>query len=428
AGPRTAAAGGTVTLTRDILLDCATASCANYLTDRASLNITADEIRLNRPGAVVLIDTLMNTDGHGGDVTLTAGIIQTPVAVNTGLKIDTSTPSGTLFGGDVTINGSIGLTTGHAPQSVEITTLAALPVRHGKIRLGGDVEVRPGGAIDLRGTTVLTNDVMLHAEGFYGGSLNLSVMGTIDGDGVNPRALTIRTGSNALDLSGVPIGSTERLRAVDVRGASVQLGLVRTTGNIWATATNGDLTVGDNLDSQANEHGEFGDGNDGGNIWLSAVNGNLTLSNGVSLRTEGARGLDSITGYFGSAGWGGWGGQITLQATGTGSISLGSGVSLLSLGGDGGNGTGVQMSGDGVHGGSAGRGGNISITASNGLLSVPNGVQITSQGGKGGNGYKGANGVDGLSASDPNPGEDGGHVGRNIGSALARVGNQRREG
>ncbi len=249
----TSATGTTLTTTATngaMTLDGVTVVNGLTLTNSGTLTINSGGLHLTTNGAA------LTQSGTGG--TVLNGNIQTN-------KGNVSFRSG------VTVNGSIGVTTGGGSASFSGTinggggSAFSLNTGAGNILLAGVSLSMSSGTLALMSTGTVTFDSNVAASNVnltgvtnklaIGGNLSIStgntnldlgkIAGGIDDTAAGTHGLTINTGSGSVSFGSTKVGSVRALRSLTIKAASMSLNSVGTTGGqsyTGITQLNGNLT------------------------------------------------------------------------------------------------------------------------------------------------------------------------------------------
>ena len=266
-------------------------------------------------GAVRLpVSATLTDTGYGTSITFN-GTVDDTIAGTASLTVDEFSPNAAS---QIVFQGAVG---GIAPlggltvrESPDFNTEATV--------LGGNVTTQ-GGAIDIETGAIIAANVTLDTTAGNSQPLgaNVTIAGSIDGDGISPRALTVKAGTGGTaTLLGVgsdyiygEIGQYTPLASLDVTGAAIFLTSVVTTGEQTYTAAAGTINP-----TISTSYGIPGTGNATGGIVLF---GNL-VSSGGAINLQGFSG--GQTALFLAAG----GNPQTIDTTNSGAVAGGANITV----------------------------------------------------------------------------------------------------
>jgi filamentous hemagglutinin family protein len=372
-----------------------------------SVSITAPFINTSS-GTTIRIDTSTsdNFSGRtGGDITIDGRI--SALGATTG-----AAPGGVLLDSSGVALNDNGLI--HLSGDILVANSGTIGIKGATVL---DASVTLGSASG-------TGPVNVTLSRFVDGDYNYFSKKTLTIDGGSTGAIDL---SGATLGSGHSPGS-DALGAVSLQGGAIQLGAIHTYHAIGATGqsvtANGTLasvaggaitlsgsnsvTVASGVRiSSIGSDGAETNGEQGGNIVIASSGGKVQIGANAEIFSQGGYGSSEFA-SGGDSTAGGDGGTIQISAKTT--LSVGPGARIYSQGGEGGS--GISITGSGSNGGEGGWGGGVSLTVATGQLSIDSGVTIGSYGGQGGYGAAGGAGFTPTNYGDPGGnGYDGGHGG-----------------
>lgn len=375
-----------------------TASSSYTINNGSSINVGGNITTSGGAGTNGAAGVAGTNAGSGGNVTISAGTINTSSITTTGGQGGTGGGNGAGAGGAGGNSGNAGNVTLTAENAISIGAITANGATGGAAGAGVSGQGAQGGTPGIPGIVSVTSNSSsitasgtIAASGATGGLSRQGGTGGNGGNGVNGssgQSITLSagtfisaagnvTGNGGAGSAGGAIGSSGGTlsgaggnggRAADITitaGTSISV-----VGNVNALGGTGQSAGTNSTTVQTTATG--GNGGAGGTVQLTATSSTISIGNGI-ITTGGSGGVGRSSSIGGS---GNTAGTITVNAGGSFSAA-----SATANGGFGGAGGSIS-SGNGAAGGNSGSGNTVTITASS--LSLSGGNGVTSNGGDAG--------------------------------------------